>query len=156
MRHAGDFGSVKCGYASLSPRTASFFMDAEQIVRKIKITTYAADTLASRALYWASARRTCNKNEPGGVFSSPKLKKFWLRVFQKLKTKILLASTISGRFEANLAGNFSLFNRNRTKYGRRAFSANIKKNVPYVPQNKMLNRTFCELVTVTSGCAFIT
>ena len=114
MRHTGDFGSVKCGYACLSPRTASFFMDAEQIVRKIKITIYAVDTLASRGLYRASARRTCNKNEPGGVFSSPKLKKFWLRLFQKLKTKIYLASTISARFEANLAGNFSLFNRNRT------------------------------------------
>ena len=29
------------------------------------------------------------------AFSSPKLKKFWLRVFRKLKTKILLAPTIS-------------------------------------------------------------
>ena len=76
MRHTGDFGSVKCGYAWLSPRTASFFMDAEQMVRKIKIRTYAADALASRAMYRASARRTCNKNEPGGFFSSPKLKKF--------------------------------------------------------------------------------
>ena len=62
-----------------------FFMDAEQILRKIKITTYAADALASRAFYGTSARHTCNKKKPGGVFSSPKLKKFWLRVFRKIK-----------------------------------------------------------------------
>ena len=57
-------------------------MDAEQIERKIKITTYAADALASRALSRASAQSLCNKKESGGVFSSPELKKFWLRVFQ--------------------------------------------------------------------------
>ena len=84
-------------------------MDAEQIVRKVKITMYAADTLASQALCRTSARRSYTKNEQGGVFSSPKLKKFWLRVnsFRKLKTKILLAPKISPRFETNLARNFS-------------------------------------------------
>ena len=48
---------------------------------------YAADTLASQALCRTSARRSYTKNEPGGVFSSPTLKKFWLRVnsFRKLK-----------------------------------------------------------------------
>ena len=65
---------------------------------------YAADTLASQALCRTSARRSYTKNEPGGVFSSPKLKKFWLRVnsLRKLKTKILPAHKISPRFEANL------------------------------------------------------
>ena len=70
---------------------------------------YAADTLASQALCRASTRRSYTENEPGGAFSSPKLKKFWLRVnsFRKLKTKILLAPKISPRFEANLTRNFS-------------------------------------------------
>ena len=109
VRHTGDFGSVKCACAWLSPRTASFFMDAEQILREVKITMYAADTLASQALCRTFARRSYTKNKPGGVFSSPKLKKFWLRVnsFRKLKTKILLAPKISPRFETNLARNFS-------------------------------------------------
>ena len=70
---------------------------------------YAADTLACQALCRTFARRSYTKNKPGGVFSSPKLKKFWLLVnsFRKLKTKILLAPKISPRFETNLARNFS-------------------------------------------------
>ena len=102
-------------------------MDAEQIVRKIKVTTYAVDTLASRALYRASARHACNKNEPGGVFSSPKLKKFGYVFSKNFRLKFFSHRQFQPDWKQTWLEILAYLIATELQYGRRAFSANIKK-----------------------------
>ena len=81
----------------------------------------------SRALYRASARHACNKNEPGGVFSSPKLKKFGYVFSKNFRLKFFSHRQFQPDLKQTWLEILAYLIATELQYGRRAFSANLKK-----------------------------